>query len=318
MLIKQFKIYLVALVLCGSVPKILCSSMGYERFGASLDTINSRLNNLTQSLTEHRQTYQSDMEKLWQKMKILENFVGKNIDKLPVSSSSSNDGYIKSGTSDEREEAPRTCYDVRNSPSGIHQLHSKKRYGAPYGALCDNDYSGGGWTVIQKRFDGSVDFYRGWKDYEDGFGDLQGEFWLGLETIHELTSSKRHELHVLLEDFEGNSKVATYDDFRVADEAEKYRLESLGRHNGTAEDSLTYHRGQKFSTFDADNDSDYYYNCAEDRSGAWWYYECAVSNLNGKYLGKGVKDNKKGMFWLYFHNSLYSLKSSRMMIREKI
>lgn len=33
--------------------------------------------------------------------------------------------------------------------------------------------------VIQKRTNGYVGFYRDWKAYKDGFGDLQKDFWLG-------------------------------------------------------------------------------------------------------------------------------------------
>ncbi|XP_055599488.1 microfibril-associated glycoprotein 4-like isoform X2 [Uranotaenia lowii] len=251
------------------------------------------------------------MEELRLKIKSLEDLVGKKIDDLSKTErQDTNDG--------KEQEVPQTCSDVRNLPSGIYQLQLKNGFGKPFQALCDSNYSEGGWTVIQYRFNGSVDFYRGWKAYEEGFGDLEGEFWLGLEKIHQLTSYMRHELRVILEDFEGNSKVATYDDFRVADKAEKYTLKSIGVYSGTAGDSLTYHRGQKFSTFDSENDSDYYENCAEGRSGAWWYDACAVSNLNGMYLGKGVKDNSRGMFWRDFDDSYYSLKSSRMMIRAKV
>ena len=45
-----------------------------------------------------------------------------------------------------------------------------------------------GWTVIQNRQDGSVNFLREWGDFKNGFGNLATEFWLGLEKIHMLTN----------------------------------------------------------------------------------------------------------------------------------
>ena len=47
---------------------------------------------------------------------------------------------------------------------------------------------GGGWTVIQRRKDGNIEFEeRDWVKYEDGFGNLNGEFWIGLRSMHCLT-----------------------------------------------------------------------------------------------------------------------------------
>ena len=90
---------------------------------------------------------------------------------------------------------------------------------------------GGGWTVFQRRLDGSVDFYRDWKAYKEGFGSLSGEFWLGNDNLHRLTNANDVMLRVDLEDFEGNITYAEYKTFKVADEADKYRL-TLGEYNG--------------------------------------------------------------------------------------
>ena len=93
-----------------------------------------------------------------------------------------------------------------------------------FDVFCDQTTEGGGWTVFQKRLDGSVDFYRYWNDYKRGFGDLCGEFWLGLDKIHRLTSDDNNVLRVDLEDFEGNTAYAEYNLFGVMSEKDKYKL----------------------------------------------------------------------------------------------
>ena len=103
--------------------------------------------------------------------------------------------------------------------------------------LCDMTTDGGGWTVFQRRLDGSVDFYRAWESYKNGFGDLNSEFWLGNDNLHRLTASADVMLRVDLEDFDGNITYAEYTTFQVADEADKYRI-TIGGYNGTAGDSM--------------------------------------------------------------------------------
>ncbi|KAL1390275.1 hypothetical protein pipiens_012462 [Culex pipiens pipiens] len=181
----------------------------------------------------------------------------------------------------------------------------------PFQVFCDQEYEGGGWIVIQNRYDGSVHFYRDWSEYERGFGDLEEEMWLGLGKIHELTYSRRYELHVVLEDWEGIRAVARYSDFLVAGPAEKYMLRSLGSFSGNAGDSLREQLGMKFTTFNADNDI-HAVNCAVEYYGAWWYTMCHHSNLNGRYM-QGF--NRSGMDWRHFRPDAYSLRKSRMMIR---
>ena len=100
-----------------------------------------------------------------------------------------------------------------------------------FDVFCDQTTAGGGWTVFQKRLDGSVDFYLYWSDYKVGFGDLNGEFWLGLDKIHRLTSDNNSMLRVDLEDFEGNTAYAEYNKFGVKNENDLYRL-NLGSYSG--------------------------------------------------------------------------------------
>lgn len=119
-------------------------------------------------------------------------------------------------------------------------------------AFCDmssNEGESDGWIVIQTRFSGEIDFFRTWNEYKVGFGNIFGEFWMGLDKIHELTSSTLHELLIVMEDFDGNKKTARYSAFGISDESSLYTLNMLGSFiEGEAGDSLMYHAGNKFST----------------------------------------------------------------------
>ena len=170
---------------------------------------------------------------------------------------------------------------------------------------------GGGWTVFQRRQNGSEDFYRGWNDYKAGFGQLTAEFWLGNDKIHRLTASRPSSLRVELEDWNGAKRYAKYATFNIGDEQEQYRLQ-VSSYSGTAGDSLTsWHNNMAFSTKDKDNDR-YSGNCAVEFTGAWWYGGCQTSNLNGEYLGD--KSDARGVRWQLFANEL-SLKFSEMKLR---
>ncbi|KAL9982299.1 hypothetical protein ACROYT_G004326 [Oculina patagonica] len=189
--------------------------------------------------------------------------------------------------------------------------------GKPIQVLCDMTTDGGGWTVFQKRLDGSVDFYRGWEAYKNGFGDLDAEFWLGNDNLYRLTAADDVMLRVDLEDFDGDIRYAEYTTFKVADEEDKYRL-LIGGYSGTASDSM-YSNGQsangmQFSTKDNDNDI-YSGNCAVLFQGAWWYRGCHTSNLNGLYHGGQHDSRADGVNWVTFRGFYYSLKRTEMKLR---
>ncbi|XP_047381024.1 ficolin-1-like [Sciurus carolinensis] len=184
----------------------------------------------------------------------------------------------------------------------------------PLSVLCDMHTDNGGWTVFQRRVDGSVDFYRDWAAYKQGFGSQLGEFWLGNDHIQALTAQGTSELRVDLVDFEGNHDFAKYSSFRMAGEAEKYKLILGAFVGGSAGDSLKYHNNKFFSTKDQDNDKSSF-NCAEKYSGAWWYSECHLSNLNGLYLRGVHKTFANGINWKSGKGYNYSYQVSEMKVR---
>jgi len=207
----------------------------------------------------------------------------------------------------------KDCSDLLKSghtQSGVYSVNPDgKGYFTVY---CDMRTDGGGWTVFQRRQDGSVDFYRGWNDYKSGFGQLTAEFWLGNDKIHRLTASRLSSLRVELMDWNGVRKYAKYGRFNIGDEQAKYRLE-VGSYSGTVGDSLTYHNNMAFSTKDRDHNDRWSGNCAVDYTGAWWYKRCHYSNLNGKYQTGGEIDCK-GARWTTFGGCL-SLKFIEMKLR---
>ncbi|KAL9969901.1 hypothetical protein ACROYT_G022174 [Oculina patagonica] len=208
---------------------------------------------------------------------------------------------------------PKSCAQLLQdgfTSDGVYSINPDG--GEPFQVLCDMTKDGGGWTVFQRRLDGSVDFFLEWVSYKNGFGDLNGEFWLGNDNLHRLTAGADVKFRVDLEDFEGNIKYAEYTTFKVADEGDKYRL-LIGGYSGSAGDSMSYHNDAQFST--KDNDASLNGDCAQSTSGAWWYKACHQSNLNGLYLGGPTSFHANGVIWLDFKGHDYSLKRSEMKLK---
>ena len=167
-------------------------------------------------------------------------------------------------------------------------------------AYCDTSNGGGGWLVVQRRQDGSVDFNRTWLEYENGFGNLTGEFWYGLKALHCLTGQGAWEMRMDITLANGAKIVLQYEQFKVASAKDKYKL-TVGGFQGTTTDPMAYHNGMYFTTKDNDNDLLPESNCAlyhglNNPIGGWWFRGCWVNtiapNINYKHHN-GVYLNKK-------------------------
>ncbi|XP_033725308.1 angiopoietin-related protein 7-like [Pecten maximus] len=205
------------------------------------------------------------------------------------------------------------CSDVNPAYcSGVYRVTLTS--GLSIDVYCDMNTDEGPWTVIQNRQDGQVDFYRNWTDYKTGFGDLNGNFWAGLDVIHLLTQTIS-TLRIELVSWHGDTAYAQYSFFRIADESSKYRLSVSGFSGNVSYDAMAYHNGFQFTTEDNDNSAIGY--CALSASGAWWYKSCYDSNLNGPYL-PDTRDIYKSMAWYRFYTGRdhVPLMKSRMLVKE--
>ncbi|KAI8483929.1 Fibrinogen- domains (FReDs) [Branchiostoma belcheri] len=206
-----------------------------------------------------------------------------------------------------------------HTTSGVYTL------GSPLSGVevyCDMDTAEGGWTVIQRRLDGSVPFDRTWEEYKHGFGNKNGEYWLGNENIHLLTNQKDYRLRIELMGWDMQTRYAEYDTFRVAAASDQYRLTVSG-YSGTAgdQDSMAHNNGMMFSTKDRDNDARSGGDCSQPSGHAgWWFASCGWSYLNGRYLGNCGYFCRisEGVVWYHWRGYSYSLKSVSMKIRPRL
>uniref|UniRef100_A0ABM5G9J5 Tenascin-R isoform X3 n=1 Tax=Pogona vitticeps TaxID=103695 RepID=A0ABM5G9J5_9SAUR len=193
--------------------------------------------------------------------------------------------------------------------SGIYTISLNGDISQRVQVYCDMTTDGGGWIVFQRRQNGLTDFFRKWSEYRAGFGNLEDEFWLGLDNLHKITSQGRYELRIDMRDGQ-ETAYAYYDKFSIGDPRSLYKLR-IGDYNGTAGDSLTYHQGRPFSTKDRDNDVAVT-NCAMSYKGAWWYKNCHRTNLNGKY---GESRHSQGINWYHWKGHEFSVPFVEMKMR---
>lgn len=236
----------------------------------------------------------------------------------------------------------KDCQDIANKGGKVSGLYYVKPARAPEAFLvyCEIDSFGRGWTVLQRRRDGSVDFNKNWIQYKEGFGylspDDKTEFWLGNEKMHLLSvqSSVPYVLRIEMVDWDGRKKYADYATFKLGPEVDSYRLTYSYYFGGDAGDAFdghdfgddpsdkfyTSHNGMQFSTPDKDNDK-FHEHCALQEGSGWWMNRCHAAHLNGKYYQSGKyteKDSQNGydngIIWATWHSRWYSLKETTMKI----
>ncbi|XP_045156939.1 techylectin-5B-like [Mercenaria mercenaria] len=272
------------------------------------ELLDTTVENMKKQWASEIQSLKSELEIRKEQEQALMN----KIDSLTIQLSEYNKSLLKYQERETQMETILSCSNptqLNKQKSGVYILQNGLR------VYCDQVTDGGGWTVFQRRKDGSVDFERKWADYKAGFGDLEGEFWLGNDNIHLLTATGNHELRIDMEDFEGNKAYATYSSFKIKSETENYAIEVSG-YSGDAGDSLIrHHNGREFSTIDRDNDESARM-CAKTYRGAWWYSNCHASNLNGFYYNGANSPARECINWYYWKGTnTYSLKHVEMKLR---
>lgn len=214
---------------------------------------------------------------------------------------------------------PRDCqelFEEGERQSGLFQIQPQ---GSPPFLVNCKMTSDGGWTVIQRRQDGSVDFDRPWEAYKTGFGDPHGEFWLGLEKVHSIMGDRGSRLAVQLQDWDGNAESLQFP-VHLGGEDTAYSLQLTAPVASKLGATAVTPSGLSlpFSTWDQDHDLRGDLNCAKSLSGGWWFGTCSHSNLNGQYfhsIPRQRQQRKKGIFWKTWRGRYYPLQATTMLIR---
>ncbi|XP_044882688.1 angiopoietin-related protein 3 isoform X2 [Mauremys mutica] len=196
--------------------------------------------------------------------------------------------------------------------SGIYSI--KPNGSEAFNVYCEMK-SDSSWTVIQNRVDGSLDFNQTWESYANGFGDLKGEFWLGLAKLYSIANQADYILRIELKDWKDNKRCIEYT-FTLGSPETDYTLH-LSEISGNIPNALPEQTELRFSMMDHDNATKRDFNCPERYSGGWWHRTCGETNLNGKYIkprSEGKLERRRGIYWKPQKGRFYLIKSTKLMI----
>eukprot|EP00794_Sanderia_malayensis_P010255 gene10255-biopygen8418 len=207
-----------------------------------------------------------------------------------------------------------------NTENGI--INLRWANGSVLPVYCDMTTDGGGWIVFQKRHNSNVNFERDWITYENGFGDLLGNFWLGLKALHYLLTttnpngggSRKWMLRVDLKSSDGDQGYAKYTGFNIGSAKEDYKI-TYRSYSGNVGDAMLTSNGSAFSTYDKKNDGAFW---AKQNRGAWWIGEEIHAILNNLYPGTQSLRKYKFMTWRLWKLEVWgNIVFSEMKIREE-
>ncbi|CAK8688320.1 unnamed protein product [Clavelina lepadiformis] len=203
-----------------------------------------------------------------------------------------------------------SIYASGSTSSGIYPIWLKERFQFTY-VYCDMELvsTKKGWTTIQRRMNGDINFERGWDDYVKGFGNPSSEYWLGLENIYRLSRQTAYSTNTLgaintklpevgfdLEDWDGMKVFVQYKNFILNSKATNYLLD-VNFFNGAFWSFFSrVPINGEFSTPDRDNDETDRH-CAKDYKSGWWFRYCYDSNLNGPYPKYTQKISWQNIYW---------------------
>ncbi|XP_074061132.1 angiopoietin-related protein 4 [Macrotis lagotis] len=288
-----------------------------------LRTQNSRIEELFQKVTQQQQHLEKQNLKIQTLQRKLQGLAPFQLGQIPLKPMGKKNTPKMTRhihpvpNSSDKPKLPQDCHQLflgGERQSGLFQIQPQGS--SPFLVNCKMTPEGG-WTIIQRRLNGSVDFHQPWEAYKSGFGDPNGEFWLGLEKVHHITGDRGSRLSVQLLDWEGNVQSVQIP-FHLGGEDTAYSLKLTGPVAGelgpATEDGLSL----PFSTWDRDHDLRTDLNCAQNLSGGWWFSTCGHTNLNGKYfhsLPRQRHQRKQGIFWKTWRGRYYPLQATTMLIQ---
>ncbi|XP_073162909.1 fibrinogen-like protein 1-like protein [Lepidochelys kempii] len=204
----------------------------------------------------------------------------------------------------------RAAYRHGRRQSRLYVVHPQKS--SLIVVYCEMEQDGGGWTVLQRNtVSQKTSWDHSWTAYKKGFGNLEGNHWLGNTFIYLLTRQNAFAVRSVIVNADGEKRYANYHSFALLDsEGNGYALR-LGDYSGDAGDALTIiyesgiHDNMKFSTLDKDQDRRIPNNCALNYAGGWWYDSCHSALLNS--------DN--GIYWKGLCTEYKPCESAYIMIR---